>query len=138
MIYAYRLKDKTGEAGKTFDGITVREAWQFTSDAKVAVLKKWEKVAVLEAENIQAAKKAAAEYDESAKPSSEEKDDEYSLPDALQGLNDPLANELAPKTLSEIKAFAKANGFDEAEYSKLAKSKLIEYVVLGMATRENA
>ena len=140
MIYAYRLKDAAEKTGKVFDGLTVRQTWQFSSDPKIAVLKKWSKVVVLEAQDIQAAKAEAAAYDKGAKPQEAPGtgDAETGIPEGT-GVdpNDPLVKELAKKNLSELKEFAKANGFDEGEYSRLTRSKLIEYIVLGMAAKED-
>ena len=138
MVYAYRLKDRAEKTGRVVEGFTVRGTWQFTSDGKAAVLKKWEKVAVVEAGDIQAAKKAVDAYDKSAKPEPEG-ESETGIPEGTAvNADDPLAKELAGKSLAELKEFAKANGFDEAEYSRLTRSKLIEYIVLGMGPKENA
>jgi hypothetical protein len=146
MIYAYRLKERNSkETGRVVEGFTIRHTWQFTSDPKAASLKKWAKVSVVEAEDITSVKKAVDVYDkgqkdatnnpqpESGDASAQSTAAEASMPD----LNDPLARELEGKTLNELKDYAKAHGFDEAEYSKLTRSKLIEYIVLGMREKEN-
>jgi hypothetical protein len=147
MVYAYRLKDRDSkETGRVVEGFTVRRTWQFTSDPKAAALKKWAKVLAVEAEDITSVKKAADTCDkeqkgmtggpqpESGNTSAQSIAAEASMPD----LNDPLAGELEGKTLNDLKGYAKAHGFDEAEYSKLTRSKLVDYIVLGMREKENA
>jgi len=139
MIYAYRLKNKAEKTGRVVEGFTVRETWQFTSDGKAAVLKKWKNVAVIEAQDIQTAKKDVDAYDKSDKPeTAAEGEAEIGIPEGTGiDANDPIAVELAEKSLAELKDYARANGFDEAEYSTLTRSKLIEYIVLGMNSKES-
>jgi uncharacterized protein (DUF2147 family) len=133
MIYAYRLKNKAEKTGRVVEGFTIRQTWQFTSDDKAAVLKKWPTVAVIEAKDIKEAKAAVDEYEKSDKPDGEA---ETGIPDGTSvDPENPLVKELAGKNLSELKDFAKANGFEEAEYSRLTRSKLIEYIVLGMSSK---
>jgi hypothetical protein len=141
MIYAYRLKDRNSkEAGRVVEGFTIRHTWQFISDPKAVALKKWPKVSVVEAEDIASAKKAVDVCDEKQKnitsdPQPESDDTSYQSAAAevfVPDMNDPQAKELGGKTLNELKDYAKAHGFDEAEYSKLTRSKLVEYIVLGM------
>jgi hypothetical protein len=142
MIYAYRLKDRNSkETGRVVEGFTVRHTWQFTSDPKAASLKNWGKVSVLEAKDITALKQDVDAFDKGLKdvPARVQPDAEVSDPQntALDS-GDPLVKELEGKSLTELKDFAKTHGFDEAEYSKLTRSKLVEYIVLGMRNKENA
>jgi hypothetical protein len=138
MIYAYRLKDRNSkEAGRVVEGFTIRHTWQFTSDPKAVALRKWPKVSVVEAENITSAKKSVDACDKEQKESGDASAQNTAAEASMLDLNDPLARELEGKTLNELKDYAKAHGFDEAEYSKLTRSKLIEYIVLGMREKEN-
>jgi hypothetical protein len=140
MIYAYRLKNlKPDEKGRVVEGFTIRHTWQFTSDPKASSLEKWESVLVLKAQDIASVKKAVDASEKERK--SAVKAEQSGLDDDLQLgeiLTDPSAKELEGKSLAELKEYAKSHGFDEAEYSKLTRSKMIEYIVLGMRNKENA
>jgi hypothetical protein len=136
MVYAYRLKDQNSkETGRVVEGFTIRHTWQFTSDPKAVILKKWPKVSVLEGKDITSLKKDVDAYDKGHKDTAPEVE---AGSGASLDLNDPLVKELEGKNLAELKDYAKAHGFDEAEYSKLTRSKLVEYIVLGMRDKENA
>jgi hypothetical protein len=147
MIYAYRLKDRDSkETGRVVEGFTVRHTWQFTSDPKAASLKKWGKVSVLEAKDITTLKQDVDAFDKGQKdvPAEARPEAEVSVPqntafdNSAQDSGDPLVKDLEGKSLAELKDFARIHGFDEAEYSKLTRSKLVEYIVLGMRNKENA
>jgi hypothetical protein len=140
MIYAYRLKDGKSKKNCMVEGFTVKGTWQFVSDKKVSALKKWpEKVIVIEAEDIGTVKRKAEAYDKEEKTS---ESNGAGMPEAPKSApvnaDTPLAKELSEMSLAELKDFAKANSFDEAEYSRLSKSKLLEYIVLGMGNKANA
>jgi hypothetical protein len=142
MVYAYRLKDRNSkEQGRVIEGFAVRHTWQFTSDAKVAVLKKWDAVLLLEAGDITALKKEADARDKEAKEDAA--GGSNTAHSEISG-NSPAAQgssqfaDLESLPLAELKDYAKAHGFDEAEYSKLTRSKLVEYIVLGMRGKDNA
>jgi hypothetical protein len=144
MIYAYRLKDQDPkEKGRVVEGFTVRYTWQFTSDPKAVSLKNWGKVSVLEAKDVLSLKKAVETYDREQKDTASKSRIETSASqsavfgDAVSDSGVPLAKDLEGKSLGELKDFAKAHDFDEAEYSKLTKSNLIEYIILGMRNKEN-
>jgi hypothetical protein len=133
MVYAYRLRDRSSkEIGRVVEGFTVKHTWQFTSDAKAASLKKWKTVSILESNTLDSLKKEIDAYDKEQKKSEKES---QNLPGHSE---DPLVIELEEKSPAELKEYAASHGFDEAEYSKLTKSKLIEYIVLGMREKENA
>jgi hypothetical protein len=144
MIYAYRLRDqKSDEKGRVVEGFTIRQTWQFTSDPKAASLERWKSVSVLKAQDISSAKKAVDVFDKEQEASVQtdqlESDSQPADLEDFAGLSaDPLAKELEGKSLAELKEYAKFHGFDEAEYSKLTRSKMIEYIVLGMRNKENA
>jgi len=131
MVYAYRLKSPKEGKGCAVEGIAVASEWKFTADPKIsAALRKWpDKVLVMEAGDIASLKANTQAFDKGEPDSGEE------IPAGIA--DSPLARELAGKTLAELKEFAKANGFDEAEYSRLTKTKLVEYIVLGMSARAN-
>jgi hypothetical protein len=144
MVFAYRLKDKNSkEKGRSVEGFAIRHTWQFTSDQKVASLKKWNAVSVLEAKDIATLKKDVDAYDkgQKAETKAEKSEDSPQGDDAGEGSvdsDDPLYADLKDKSLSELKEFAKARGFDEDEYSRLTRARLLEYIVLGMREKENA
>jgi hypothetical protein len=145
MVFAYRLKDGgSKEKGRSVEGFVIRHTWQFTSDPRAALLKKWDTVSVLEAKDIATLKKDVGDYDEKQKIEAAEmrRSDETSQTDFSGGpsigSDDPLYADLKDKTLLDLKEFAKSHGFDEAEYSRLTRTKLIEYIILGMRERENA
>jgi len=137
MIYGYKLKDGS-EKDCMVEGVVVKKTWQYSSDEKVASLSKWtDKVSVIRADNIQTAKEKAKKYDDGNASLRTLEDVTEEIPSSLNA-EDPLVKELVAKSFSELKDFAKANGFDESEYSKLTRSKLIEYIALGMNDKENA
>jgi len=136
MVYAYRLKGRKKEGkGCSVESVAVAGEWKFTSDSKIsAALRKWPgKVLVLEAEDIASLKAKTQAYDSGDTGS--DGDPSKKIPSGIS--DSPLAKELEGKTLAELKEFAKEHGFDEAEYSRLTKTGLVEYIVLGMSARAN-
>lgn len=139
MIYAYRLKDRNSkEKGRVVEGFTVRHTWQFTSDTKAAVLKKWDAVLVFEAADITAVKKEIDAHDSEGDGGNAADGGNDGPSEADEPSGNVPAGPLENLSIAELKDYAKSHGFDEAEYSKLTRSKLIEYIMLGMRGKSDA
>jgi len=133
MVYAYRLK-KTDDAGRVVEGFSIRHTWQYSSNPKAEALSKWPMVAFLQASDIKALKAEIDKYEKGAKESKPGNGDSSPDPALMPDAN--LSEKLNAMNLSELKQYAKENGFPESEYSTFTRSKLIEYLLLAKPERK--